>query len=465
MVTINSAVTIKSSVTINAAKTYAAAIKKRVNSLLSAHILLKSLFITVLSLQSLNVQAQQQKADIEYYDEDNITNQIPYFDNRFRIDEQLEEVTLIFYRRRGSKPVILVRPDGSKIRVNHNLEGKVQWFDDSTFDMVKIKSPMIGPWQVIGAVQPNSKIMVVSEIRLEVTPLPELILQDETLKVEGRIYNGERPIDNPSFNDVIELNVDFYSTNNSSYDNFGSEPVKLSSFRDDGYDLDERARDSVFTGEFELYFSPGEWEPIYSVKMPLATRKLRQTPIIVHKNPISISVETTQDVDGSHRVTFDIDKSFVDPQSILLQGKVTFPDKQQKPFSVLEAKGEFRNHDIPFTEPGMYRIKVDVFGETIKGREFRATLPEFSFKVENLADIDSSALSDNPNRLTPEQKAAQAKANAAIEAEKLAQAKLAQEAEIAAQQQQTLWYIIAGNLIVIILAALIFILMRRKKNK
>ena len=41
----------------------------------------------------------QQTGDIEYYDDDNITNQIPYFDNRFRIDEQLEEVTLLFYRR------------------------------------------------------------------------------------------------------------------------------------------------------------------------------------------------------------------------------------------------------------------------------------------------------------------------------------------------------------------------------
>ena len=61
---------------------------------------------------------------------------------------------------------------------------------------------MIGPWQVIGQVQPNSKIMVVSEIQLEVTPLPEIILQGETLKVEGRLFNGEMAINNPSFNDV-----------------------------------------------------------------------------------------------------------------------------------------------------------------------------------------------------------------------------------------------------------------------
>ena len=81
---------------------------------------------------------------------------------------------------------------------------------------------MVGPWQVIGEVHPIVKSWWCQRSDLEVTPLPEIILQGETLKIEGRMFNGERPIDNPSFNDVIELDVDFFSTNNSAYDNFGA---------------------------------------------------------------------------------------------------------------------------------------------------------------------------------------------------------------------------------------------------
>jgi hypothetical protein len=76
---------------------------------------------------------------IHYHKADNITNQIPYFDNRFRLDANLEEITLIFYRKSGSTPVILIRPDGSKIRVNNFDTERVEWFDDATFDMIKIK--------------------------------------------------------------------------------------------------------------------------------------------------------------------------------------------------------------------------------------------------------------------------------------------------------------------------------------
>ena len=417
---------------------------------------------------TLSANAQQLKGEIEYY-EDNITNQIPYFDNRFRIDEELEEVTFLFYRRSGTQPVILVRPDGSKLKINSVQKDKVQWFDDRTFDMIKIKSPMVGPWQVIGQVEPNSKIMIVSEIKLEVTPLPDIILQGETLKMEGRLLNGEMAIDNPSFNDVLVLDVDFFSTNNSAYDNFGAEPVKLTSFRDDGRDLDEHANDSLFTGEFELDFAPGEWEPIYIVKMPMATRELRQTPVVVEKNPISISVETTQDENGVHVVTFAIDDSFVKADSILIQGKVTFPDRQVEPFSVMEGKGISRIHNIGFTEPGVHRIKIGVFGETLHGREFRATLPEFSFNVDREGGLLVPTLNSDGTELSVEQQNAQAIADAKMAAEQLeqelAQAKMAQEAEIAAKQQENILYIVGGNTIVILIAGILFLVMRRKKAK
>lgn len=430
----------------------------------------KSIFIALISsIFGLHLTAQEMPAEIDYLKGDNVTNEIPYFDNRFRIDEQLDEVTLLFYHRNGSPPVILVRPNGSKLNINNSPEDKVQWFDDRTFDMIKIKSPMIGPWQVIGEVQPNSKIMVVSEIKLEVTPLPDILIQGETLKMSGRLFNGEMAIDNPSFQDVLTLDVDFFSTNNSAFDNFGAEPVKLLPFRDDGKDLDERANDSKFTGEFELDFAPGEWQPIYIVKMPMATRELRQKPVVVHKNPITISVETTQDIHGAHIATFTIDPTLVKPDSILIQGKTTFPDRQVLPFTVKQEKGTKRTHEIEYTEPGVHRIAVAIYGDTINGREFRAQLAEFSFNVERTTNTKTSTIRNDTSNLTAEEKKAQAIALAEKEAaelaQALAQAKAEQAAKIAQKEKETLIYIVSGNTLVIVLAALMFVFIRRKKKK
>ena len=72
----------------------------------------------------MSVQSYGQQTKVDYYKSDNITNQIPYFDNRFHIDAMLEEITLLFYRKSGTPPIILVRPDGSKLKIN-NLQRHV----------------------------------------------------------------------------------------------------------------------------------------------------------------------------------------------------------------------------------------------------------------------------------------------------------------------------------------------------
>ena len=428
---------------------------------------LKNIFL--LSMINVTANAASLTNEIEYYEDDNITNQIPYFDNRFRIDAQSDEVTLIFYRRDGAQPVILVRPDGTKYKINETPSEKVQWYDDSTYDMIKIKSPMVGPWQVIGDVDPSSKIMVVSEIKLEVTPLPQIILQGETLKLEGRLLNGDLAIDNPLFSDVLKLDVDFSSTNNVDFDNFSAKTIKLASFRDDGMGLDEYRKDSLFTGEFEFNFAPGEWEPIYFIKMPMATRELRQSAVIVQKNPITMSAKAIGEKSGINAVTFNIDDSFVNADSILIQGKITYPDNTVESFSISDGRGISRVYNFTSKESGIHRLNISVFGETIHEREFRAVVSEFNFNVANIEAPLPKELNSDGSEMSEEEKKAQKIAEAAAIAEKRAQelaaAKAQQEAEIAAQQQKTLIYIVVGNIIIILIASIVFFIMRRKKQK
>lgn len=419
------------------------------------------------SYASFSIKAEQ--TEVEYYKKDDITNQIPYFDNRFRIDAQLEEITLLFYRRSGTPPIILVRPDGSKLKIDNLPKDKVKWFDDRTFDMINIKQPMPGPWQAIGEISPNSKIMVVSEVTLKVEPLAEILLSGETLKIQGQIFNREKVIDDPLFDDVIELDVDFFSTNNKAFDNFGAVQVNMGSFRDDGYELDEYAKDGIFTAEFALDFSPGEWLPIYRVKMPMATRELRQKPVIVRENPISLEVKTTTESLQYHEVTINIDDSFVDPDSLIFQGKITFPDRQTEPFAIMEGRGINRLKKIGYTEPGVHRISLNAFGKTINGREFRMVVPEFTFNVDRKDGFLVPTLSDESLVDNTSEQSAQEFANIlAKEKEEhdlaLAQAQEAQRVEAEAQQMQTLVLVGIINGLIVVMAVGVFVILRRKRN-
>lgn len=403
------------------------------------------------------------KTTVEYYQKDNITNQIPYFDNRFRLDADLEEITLIFYRKSGSTPIILIRPDGSKIRVNQFDHEKVQWFDDSTFDMIKIKKPMPGPWQAVGDILPNSQILVISDVKIAVEPLPDIAFSGETLKVEGKLFNGNDAIESPYFKNVVKLDVNFYSTNNSNHENFGADAIKVTSFRDDGHGLDEYANDNTFTGEFILDFAPGEWQPVYLVKLPMTTRELRQTPILLHKIPVELSVVKSEDPDKPHQLLLAIDPSHVDPNSLVFQGKLTFPDRQTKPFSIMEESGESRTTTITNTEPGIYRVNVSAFGKTISGREFRLVVPEFSFNVEENNYLLNTAGDVNADgTVTINETADELRVKAEQERE---EAMLVQQQAQDAEDKETIIIIAAGNSVIILIAVVLFFTLRRKKTK
>ncbi len=403
------------------------------------------------------------KTTVEYYQKDNITNQIPYFDNRFRLDADLDEITLIFYRKSGSTPIILIRPDGSKIRVNQFDHEKVQWFDDSTFDMIKIKKPMPGPWQAVGDILPHSQILVVSDVKIEVEPLPDVAFSGETLKVVGKLFNGNDAIDSPYFKNVVNLDVNFYSTNKSTHENFGADAIKVTSFRDDGHGLDEYANDNLFTGEFILDFAPGEWQPVYLVKLPMTTRELRQTPILLYKTPVEISVVKSEDHDKPHQLVLSIDPSHVDPNSLVFQGKFTFPDRQNEPFSIMEESGDSRTTTITNTEPGIYRVNVSVFGKTTMGREFRLVVPEFSFNVE---ESNTALNADRAMNADGTYTVIETAEELLIKAEReKAEALLAKQQAKEAEDKETIIIIAAGNGVIILIAAVLFYILRRKKTK
>lgn len=79
----------------------------------------------------------------------------------------VDELTLFVQRDYGSAPVIIVLPDGSKWYVSRHPES-VQWVDGLSGDIITIKSPMPGPWQLLGKVAKGSKIDKVSKLGIEI---------------------------------------------------------------------------------------------------------------------------------------------------------------------------------------------------------------------------------------------------------------------------------------------------------
>lgn len=333
---------------------------------------------------------------------DEYTNSISLLQNRFRVDYNVSEVTMIFFREYGSAPVVLVRPDGSKLFQSTVDEEKVKWFDADTFDMITIKNPVPGPWQAVGEVLPDSRVMVLSNIELKAEALPELLFAGEILKSTAYLTNNGKPIENSQFRDVVELDIEFVSSNNPNYDNFGANKQNIATFEDNGRGMDERPGDGIFTGQFNLKITPGEWKPIFRVKTPMYTREQTGELIVLHENPVTVAVEQHGGGEGYHKIIIDVDRELVDIESFLVDGKVKFPNADMQNFSLTEGGSQPREHLIVAYEEGIFRVKVTAYGTTIDGRDFILDVPEFSFVASDPEEQEIAEMTDDSAKILEE---------------------------------------------------------------
>ena len=351
--------------------------------------LLQSVFV-LLWLGATTANAQQSEASEQAIEEpspitnlgDEYHNSIKLLQNRFRIDYEVDEVTLVFFRQFGSAPVVLVRPDGSKIFSSQADGEDIFWYDANTYDMISIKNPVPGPWQAVGQILPNSRVMVLSDIRLHAEPLPPMIFSGEILKQTAYLTNGDEPINYSQFRDVVELSIELGSTNNPNFNNFGANSEVVATFVDNGLGMDEAPLDGTFTGQFNLAIAAGEWQPIFRVVTPMFTREQVDEPLILHPNPIEISVEMGGGGEGYHKLLIDAKRDLVDISSLLIDGKIRFPNGDIQNFSLTELTDQTREHLVVNYEDGVYRVKLTAYGKTVNGRDFILDVPEYTFVAE-----------------------------------------------------------------------------------
>ncbi len=307
-------------------------------------------------------------------------NSVLFLNNRFRVDSDVDEVTMVFFRDRGSAPIVLVRPDGSKLFIeNDEKDTNVRWFETETYDMIMIKKPMPGPWQAVGQVLAGSKVMIIADIVLAAEPIPSNIYSGEIIKQTAVLKNDGKQVDFSPFRDVVSLTIDFVSNNNPNYENFGLGSRTIARFQDNGEGLDEVAADGVFTGQFNLSIPSGEWRPTFGIRTPMYNREQINETVILHPNPIIINIEVDETNEAEHLISVDTDSDHIKLDSLLLDGNVTHPNGEIDKITMTETNDLVKLIKVKNDGFGIYRIKLTAFATTNDGREVIINVPEHTF--------------------------------------------------------------------------------------
>jgi outer membrane biosynthesis protein TonB len=145
--------------------------------------------------------------------------QIPLDEEGFTVDSGVEEFTALIFWGEGetsaTRSLEMVNPAGKRA-TESSVAGNMRWAAETGYDLVTVSEPAAGQWQVNGELGEGSRVTVVSDLRMVVSPVPPSFTSDEPISLKVAFYEEDSRIQNPDFLNVIDVIVRVTSSDGRS---------------------------------------------------------------------------------------------------------------------------------------------------------------------------------------------------------------------------------------------------------
>jgi hypothetical protein len=132
---------------------------------------------------------------------------VPLEDNRFTVDSSVTEATVLLFTKPDSPRVVLRSPAGDSF-TDSDLPGGVAWYRDQGYHLITIAQPRKGEWSVEADIDPDNRVMIVTDLKLRASELPAHIAIGEPVHVEAHLTNRGELVTRQAFLRLLDLRAD-----------------------------------------------------------------------------------------------------------------------------------------------------------------------------------------------------------------------------------------------------------------
>ncbi|MBL4680317.1 MAG: hypothetical protein JKY88_06290 [Pseudomonadales bacterium] len=296
-------------------------------------------------------------------------DQLPLIGGEFDVDSSIEEFTLLVFVEPGSTPIQLRSPDNNYyLSTSHPSD--ITWYRDIGFELITIRHPVEGSWKVFSDDDPQNRVTILSDLRLEVSNLENTIEASDTPKVQAYFVQEGQIIMDKIFLDLMD--VQLVVTNPSG---------ELLAKRITQYEK------GVFTSNLDVFDEPGR----YLVRVSVDGRTFKRE--IVQEANYQPKIKLVF-IESERLLKFTpISELLKSPE---LKVMVTLTDKNGKrkfiPLALNEA-GAWEGSLNDFTD-GHYKAEMLVKGNTLSGRVINLTSVVQKIELESLS-VEGLSIEEN----------------------------------------------------------------------
>jgi len=268
-------------------------------------------------------------------------DKLPLVDNKVKVDRSIREATFLIFRSEdASRETGITPPSGKRFDRDH-LPQNVAWHREARYDLITVKEPKPGTWRIDADVDPDNRVMVVTDLKLKTTTLPNTLPTGEPVVFEAHLEEDGKVITSRDFLHFVRVRLNQYAAGDKTWKR------KL---RDDGKGPDKKAHDGIYTTELKDSLVSGEHELEIIVNGTTFKRESRQL-VQVLGAPVDVQAEARGD-----QITLTVIpyQALIDANAMRVMAAQTLPD------------GSTLEHRVPRVGTAEWRLKLDAASATGK---------------------------------------------------------------------------------------------------
>ena len=271
-------------------------------------------------------------------------------DNQFKVDDSIREMTLLVFNQ-GTRATILIPPDGQQ-QTEQQHASNISWRHDQGYDLITVSKPVSGVWKLDAEVDPNNRVMVVTDLKLVVDDLPPYSTPDQALNIQVELHDQGKKISKNSFLKFVDFKLSHRIGENAEI-----LPLELKKSR-------EISDKGIYLQQLAAPLVEGKHEVIISADARTFSRSKRYTVDVLW--PVEISTQPLATA-GHFRVSITPRDEFIKAETLKIDASLRLPDGQQQRVDV-EAIGNLWQGEVRADQQsGPHQLMIQVDGQSPTG--------------------------------------------------------------------------------------------------
>lgn len=313
---------------------------------------------------------------------------VPLSNNKFSIDKSIKDMTVLVFRKSGAAATQLITP--SKKKWSYKTHPKnVTWHQDTGYDLISSKNPEVGQWMINAAIDPDNRVMIVTNLKLVSGNFPNNIMYGDSLTLTAKLIQEGKTVTQERLLQLVNFNLFKHALSEQPSSHHGAgtgndiAAQEQTSMLDDGNASDRLAKDGVYSVVFNTDQASGDISLTIQAKSPAFEREVRHI-IKIHDTPADLDIKKNSD--GSFSLDVAPRMELLVPHTVSIQ--VTLPDNSKK---TLEQNDDDKWQTSIAKKYAGQRITVTLVGTRVNDKPFHVDFD----KVLEISHGDEKSLSLN----------------------------------------------------------------------